>query len=37
MNYIDIALANIKNGEDFVQAMAEKYNQPEVVLTGYEI
>ncbi|MDO5156129.1 MAG: hypothetical protein Q4D51_09210 [Eubacteriales bacterium] len=35
MNYIDIALKTINNGEDFVQAMADKYSNPEVDLKQY--
>lgn len=35
MNYIDIALQNINNGEDFVQAMADKYANPDVDLDKY--
>lgn len=35
MNYIDNALENINNGEDFVQAMADKYSEPEIDLDKY--
>ena len=35
MNFIDIALKTINNGEDFVQAMADKYSNPEVDLNQY--
>lgn len=35
MNYIDIALKTINNGEDFVQTMADKYSNPEVELKQY--